>query len=155
MTIQTWTYSGDPQSSNLDKVRFLIGDTDPSDKQLGDEEILFLLADRGSFYSAASIACLTLVARYAREVSRQVGDLRISAEQRQQHYQQLHEHLASQAGESDGMSPYVLAAPYAGGISRSDRQAQIDDTDRRPPAFEEGMMDHPGGRDDDPWYGLR
>lgn len=155
MTIQTWTYSGDPGSSDLDKVRFLIGDTDPEDRMLGDEEILYVLADRGSVYSAASIACLGLAARFSREVDKQVGDLKISAEQRAKHYQTLHEHYASQAGESGGMSPYVLAAPYAGGISRSDRQAQIDDTDRRAPAFQEGAMDHPGFSPDDPWYGLR
>jgi hypothetical protein len=141
MTIQTWTYSGDPNSSDLDKVRFLIGDTDPEDRLLSDEEILFLLHDRGSFYSAASIACLTIAARYAREVNRQVGDLRIDAEQRQKHYQQLHEHFASQAGEPSGMSPFVLSAPYAGGISRSDREEQIEDTDRVQPAFSVGRMD--------------
>lgn len=155
MTIQTWTYSGDPHSSDLDKVRFLIGDTDPEDRMLGDEEILYVLHDRGNVYSAASIACLSLAARFSREVTKQVGDLRISAEQRAKHYQALHEHYASQAGESGGMSPYVAAAPYAGGTSKSDRQAEINDPDRVPPAFTEGAMDHPRADRFDPWYGLR
>jgi hypothetical protein len=155
VTAQTWTYSGDPQSSDLDKVRFLIGDTDQSDRLLGDEEILFLLSERSGVYAASSIACLTLAARFSREVTKQVGDLKISAEQRAQHYRDLHEHYASQAGESGGMSPYVLSAPYAGGISIADRNAQIDDTDRVQPSFEIGSMDDPGSDRESPWYGLR
>lgn len=40
-----WTYSGDPSSSDLDRYRFLIGDTDVDDKVLQDEEIMFILAE--------------------------------------------------------------------------------------------------------------
>lgn len=158
MTIQTWTYSGDPRSSALDQVRFYIGDTDPNDKQLGDEEILFLISERDSIYAAASIACLGLVARYAREVTRTVGDLSVQASERQKHYQELHEHFASQVGESGGMTPYVNAAPYVGGISDSDRRAQEADTDRVDPAFEQGKMDFPGtprGEQSSTSYGYR
>ena len=152
MTSQTWTYSGDPRSSGLDSVRFLIGDTDPTDKQLGDEEILFLLDQRSSFYGAAAIACLTLVAKYSREVTKQVGDLRVSAEQRQMHYQQLHEHYNTQAGEA---SAFTDSKPYAGGISRADRLNDIEDTDRVQPAFSQGDMDNPNSQNNyNDRYGL-
>jgi hypothetical protein len=40
-----WTYSGDPSSSELDRYRFLIGDTDVDDKVLQDEEINFIIAE--------------------------------------------------------------------------------------------------------------
>ena len=35
----TWTYSGDPADNDLDELRFKIGDTDPSDPELQDEEL--------------------------------------------------------------------------------------------------------------------
>src|SRR6185312_7119498 len=34
-----WTYSGDPRASDKDAVRFWMGDTDPTDKQVMDGEI--------------------------------------------------------------------------------------------------------------------
>jgi len=39
----TWTYSGNPESSELDFYRFSIGDTIQSDGILQDEEINFVL----------------------------------------------------------------------------------------------------------------
>ena len=149
MTIQTWTYSGDPSASSLDAVRFLIGDTDPTDRQLSDEEILYLTTQRTSDYGAASSACLALVAKYSRQVSTYVGDLRVAAEQRQEHYQQLHEHYNIQAGEA---APYTASAPYGGGISGADRNNQISDKDRVQPAFEMGSMDRRGS-DRGQWRG--
>ena len=43
-----WTYSEDPASNAKDKVRFLIGDTDPADPQLKDAEILFLISSESN-----------------------------------------------------------------------------------------------------------
>ena len=39
----TWSYSGDPNKSPLDKCRFLLGDTDESDPIMQDEEINYLI----------------------------------------------------------------------------------------------------------------
>jgi len=143
MSAQTWTYSGDPSASSLDKIRFLIGDTDPDDRQLADEEILFCVSDRPSIYSAAAMACRTLAAKYARSVTKQVGDLKIDATVRQQHYNDLADEYDAKSGEG-GLSIYALSAPYAGGISVADRDAQSADSDRVDPAFEIGSMDYPG-----------
>lgn len=43
-----WTYSGDPGSSETDKYRFLIGDTDEDEPVLTDEEINFVLSEHPS-----------------------------------------------------------------------------------------------------------
>lgn len=40
-----WSYSGVPGASDLDKYRFLIGDTTSSDPILQDEEITFVLSE--------------------------------------------------------------------------------------------------------------
>jgi hypothetical protein len=39
----TWTYSADPSASDVDQVRFLLQDTDPSFTLLQDEEIQWLI----------------------------------------------------------------------------------------------------------------
>lgn len=41
----SWTYSGDPSTSDLDRYRFLVGDTDAGEPLLQDEEIAFILAN--------------------------------------------------------------------------------------------------------------
>jgi len=143
MSAQTWTYSGDPRSSILDEVRFLVADTDTNDRQIADEEILYLIDIRASTYSVASGVCQAIAAKYARDVSKHVGDLKIEAQARQQHYNDLADRYASQAGEA-GLSMYALSAPYAGGISQSDRDVQIADSDRVDPSFSVGGMDYPG-----------
>jgi hypothetical protein len=82
-----WSYSGDPSARPLDTVRFLIGDTDSSDKQLADAEILWYLSStNGNVYQAGARACGQLGAKYSRlaGISRTVGDLSISRSQNAQ-----------------------------------------------------------------------
>lgn len=38
-----WTYSGDPMESEIDRYRFLVGDTNALEPLLQDEEIQFIL----------------------------------------------------------------------------------------------------------------
>lgn len=92
----TWSYSGDPSNSTLDEVRYLIGDTESTDMQLQDEEINYHLAqNNGSAVNAAIDACEGLVAKYARKVNREVGDLRIESERLMDHYIKLAKRLMS------------------------------------------------------------
>jgi hypothetical protein len=133
----SWTY--EPGASNKDTVRLLIGDTDEAKRQLHDEEVAWFLSENSNVYVAASEACKALAALYAREVDKQVGDLRISASQRQAHYATLSKELRRRAGRS--------VSPYFGGISISDKDSAITDTDRVRPAFFRGMFDHRGGAD--------
>lgn len=44
----SFSYSGDPTSSDLDECRFLLGDTDSENPILQDEEIAYLISDAGS-----------------------------------------------------------------------------------------------------------
>lgn len=79
----TWTYSGNPSASNLDKVRFLCGDTDTTNQQVSNEEITFLLTEWNSnAYIAASEACVAIAGKLAAkaDMSRSVGDLSISTQ---------------------------------------------------------------------------
>ena len=120
----TWTYGGDPSASTLAEVRFLIGDTDTDDQQLQDEEINHLLSENnGEPYAAAVDAAEALVALYARDVSRAVGDLQVLAEARAAHYAGLAERLRKQRRKH---------SPAAGIVLGNDQSQRL---------FEIGQMD--------------
>ena len=129
-----WSYSGDPASSEKDAVRFLIGDTDTDDQQLSDAEINYLIAQWGGVMVSAINAVRGIIARYARLVSKQVGDLSIDYSDRLAAYQALVGQL-----EAGNIKDVDL---YAGGISVSDVQTVNLDTDRVRPAFRRGMNDN-------------
>lgn len=70
----SFTYSGDPSSSELDEARFLIGDTDESSPIMQDEEIQYIIDTYGAgtntckyqlFYRAATL--------FARDIKRSLG----------------------------------------------------------------------------------
>lgn len=130
----TWSYTGDPSSSDKDTVRFLIGDTDTSSEQLSDEEIAYLITEHGSAQAAAIAGCEALQAKYARQADQKTGDISISYSQLSKHYQQLATTIRNRLS--------ILATPYAGGISYADRETDNTDTDRVDPAFEVGGMDN-------------
>lgn len=131
----SWNYSGDPASSNLDAVRFLIGDTVSTDQQVSDEEITWLLSTSSSDVSQAAILAIeSLIARYARyPASKTVGDLSISYGDRIKSYRELLTRIRS------GLS-LDLAEPFAGGISISDKESRESNTDRVGPHFSRDMF---------------
>lgn len=118
----SWTYSGDPSSTPLDEVRYLIGDNDVNAPQLQNEEIEYhLTAHGGNALMAAIDACEGLVAKYARMVTREVGDLRVEAEKLMGHYATLRKRLAQRQGRTS-----------AGVFIGNDKQQRL---------FKVGMMD--------------
>ena len=126
----TWSYSGDPGASDLDAVRFLIGDTDTSQQQLSNEEITYLLTAGGTVRAAALAACRSLSAKYSRLVDQSTGSISISYSQLAKQYQALANDIRSGA----------QVAPYAGGISKSDMESVASDSDRVG-GFSVGMHD--------------
>lgn len=96
------SYSGDPSSSELDQVRFLIRDTDMNAPLFTDPEVYWLLAEWGDPYVAAWNAADTLTARYAQlaDTSKRVGDLSLSTSysSKADQYRSLSSALQRQAG---------------------------------------------------------
>lgn len=129
----TWTYSGNPASSDVDNVRFRIGDTNTSDQQLSDEEIEWLLTQYGTAIGAALGACDALIAKYARLVDSRSADVSVSSSQRLAHYRDLKTTLQSQSASIAGVAPYV------GGISIAAKESVEQDTDRVKPFFTRDM----------------
>lgn len=135
-----WSYSGDPSSSDLDSVRFLVGDTDINDQQLQDEEINYLLAQNGNnVYLSAAAAANAIAAKFARLVDKSVGDLKLNFSQRQAAYATLAKELEVKGAQRVGV-------PYAGGISLSDKDKDQEDTDLVQPTFKRDQFSFPGNQ---------
>ena len=134
----SFTYTGDPENSTLEKTRFLLQDTDSDTAELTDAEINSLLTDNGSNAVRAAIAgCEILIAKYSRKADRSIGDLSISYSQIGGNYRKLLTVLRTRAAMS-------VFTPYAGGISVSDKQSNESDTDRMKGSFRVGMHDFDG-----------
>jgi hypothetical protein len=133
-------YTGDPQNSPVDAVRFLLSDTS-TPELLSDTEIEWLLDQHGNAYSAAAAGARTLGGRNAGVAdSKSVGPLSISKSNTGKRWFDLANLLEAKARA--GLAGTALA-PYSGGISRSDKELIEEDTDRDAPWFKRGLMDHP------------
>jgi len=82
------TYSGDPSSSDLDAVRFILADTGDT-FILTDPEIEYLLATNSSPAAAAAEGARTMAAVYGSKADKSVGDLSIRYSDRREHFQTL------------------------------------------------------------------
>lgn len=137
----TWSYSGDPLSSAKDAIRFLIGDTDTTDQLLNDEEIAWInLEQSGSatattdLYYSAHYACHAIAAKLARQADKQIGDLHVSLSQKAQAYRELAQDLMAHANRQSA------PIPYAGGISRADKDINVENDDLVRPYFSSGQF---------------
>lgn len=123
-----FSYSGNPNASLLDRVRFSLGDTQAKSPQFTDGEIMALLEDAGQDpLSAALLACDALVAKYAGACDESVGSVSMAYSQKAAGYRALADTLRSRLARR--------ALPYAGGISWSDKRRQQMDRDRVQPQF--------------------
>lgn len=131
----SWSYSGDPSSSDKDAVRFNIGDTIEEDHQLQDEEILYLLdVNGGSVRNATIDAFKALISKYSRFVNEDVGDVSVDLSDRLANFK-----MALSEYER-GLT--ALVSPYVGGISVSDKVNNERDTDRVGPFFDRPQFDN-------------
>lgn len=131
----SFTYSGNPGHSTRDAVRFLIGDTSSKDPLLLDGEIDWLLGQYSNKPMSAAIrACETIASKFSRMSDEAVGQVKISFSQKAKGYLTMRDELRQRIALED-------IAPYAGGISRSDKRTEEANTDRVKPDFTKQMMD--------------
>jgi len=75
----TCSYSGDPSTSDLDAVRFLIRDTDCTKNIFENEEITFTLGEEANIYTAAACLLEAAINKSTGTLSsKKVGDLALS-----------------------------------------------------------------------------
>ncbi|MMZ45265.1 hypothetical protein D3C76_169810 [compost metagenome] len=94
----TWTYSGNPQDSPKDTVRFLCGDTDESFAYVSDEEIAYLLGpdDSVDVRGVALKACSQILKKLALEADYTIGPESVKASQRYKAFKELYDQLKSE-----------------------------------------------------------
>jgi hypothetical protein len=89
----TWSYSGDPASSDRDAIRFYIGDTDTTLQLLQDEDIDFLILKWMPVYNSdlltAAAAAEIVANHFAREVSVSADGVSVGSNELQQKYNDL------------------------------------------------------------------
>ena len=78
----SWSYSGDPNTSPMDAVRFYLQDTDSEDPIMTNEDILFLLVDNQDPKVAAINGVKTLVTKYAMLADSTIGDVSVKYTQK-------------------------------------------------------------------------
>lgn len=132
----SWSYSGDPSSSETDAVRFLVQDTDKSEELLQNEEISYLLIETGSVKGAAVKAARAIAAKFSRLADFSLGDYSVSYSQRAAQYTALAKEL-----DKDNVT---LAIPFAGGITRADKAETKQDESLVRPAFRRNLMSSRG-----------
>jgi hypothetical protein len=132
----TWTYDvSDLATSARDQVRFMIGDTLPSDPQMQDEEIDFALTQRSTLFGVSAICCRALATKYSRSADQQAGDTKVAYSQIAKAYTLKAIELESQVAMGGGVMP------FAGGLTVSDVMSRAQNADLMPSQFNIGMMD--------------
>lgn len=144
----TWNYSGNPSTSTTDEIRFLIGDTDPEEELIQDEEIQYLyntwFTIYGTVFYVAAIACETIAASFAREGSHSADGVSVNLGALQAQFTKQAETLREQHA-----SLLLGGIPDVGGVTAGEQP----DPDIQPLIFGTGMHDDlAAGRQD---YGSR
>jgi len=103
----SWTYSGDPATSDRDAVRFWVGDVDTTRELLSDQEIDFLLTSPYDSVLLVAAQCAEVLAgRYAGEVSVSTDGTSVATSELQNKYEQLATSLRDQYKESGAGLPF-------------------------------------------------
>lgn len=96
----SWSYSGDPSTSDLDQTRFWLQDIDITFQLMQDEELNWLIASSDGMQAAplyaASIAAEVLANRYAKEVSVSADGVSVQIGDLQDRFNKLAENLRDQ-----------------------------------------------------------
>jgi len=135
-----WTYGASPQTSALDAIRLLVGDTDSSDQLIDDAAINYAISVRGSTNTllAASDTARAIAAKLMRNVAFSVDGQSLQPQQAVEAFKKLATELEQRSRLIGGVMP------YAGGVSISDMDATRSDDDRLPNIFRIGIMDNRG-----------
>ena len=136
----TWTYNASV-STDRDKIRLLIGDTDTTDQLLSDEEIDFVITQQPNVYYAAAQCCETVAGKFSRDVSTTLEGMSIAKRQRFENYLNMANNLRVMAMRA------LPSKPFAASIDKDDRDAYShkENTNLVQPNFDIEMHYHPEG----------
>ena len=134
----TWTYNASV-STDRDKIRLLIGDTDTNDQLLSDEEIDFVITQQPNVYYSAAQCCETIAGKFGRDVSTTLEGMSIAKRQRFENYLNMANNLRVMAMRA------LPSQPFAASIDTEQRKAYSykENDNLVQPNFEIEMHDNP------------
>jgi hypothetical protein len=138
----TWSYSGNPQTDQIDEVRHLCGDTVKIEISLSNEEIAYMIVQKGKGYPAAIASCLALAARASALADEVTGEVEVKWSQRARAFYKLAEQLQHDFNGTNGTK---APEPFGGGTSVSDMLTRNSNPDRVPTRFSIGGFDNNQG----------
>jgi len=99
----------DNLSTDRDKVRFLVGDTDDDNQMLSDNEITFLLTQEGdSFLLAAASGCEAIAAKFARDVNFRFSTMWQDSSDAYDHYMTLSKKYRMESERNTGQPIFTF-----------------------------------------------
>ena len=112
----TWSYSGDPSTSDKDAVRFYISDIDQELPLLQDEDIDFLLKRWMPVYKSllltAAVCCEIIAGKFARQVSVNADGVSVGIGELQNKYNELAASLRDQYKMEQQGTPLLPGVMY-------------------------------------------
>lgn len=131
-----FSYSGAPNTSPRDRVRFTLADTVAASAKFTDGEIDAVLEEAGDDWLSASLILLdALVARYSGACDESVGSVSMAYSQRADSYRRLGDTLRARLAKR--------GVPYGGGMDRMDKYQAARNPLRVQPAFTRNMFQGP------------
>lgn len=111
------SFTGDPVNRVSDRLRLMIGDTDPLEEGLTDEVYEYVLSKNDNNENRAALECLRyLVAKYANFVTEKAGGLFVKDSERFEQYSKLLRDLTS----NPSMTLMKAGKPFGGGVYQKD-----------------------------------
>lgn len=134
------SYDSSQLDEPLNYVRLLIGDTssDAATEHFTDDELNHFIAQEANSYFAAARAAEVLAAKFAGGVKSKSADGKSISYDRAGDFSALAKSLRASARRA------TPGKPYAGGISKSDKELVEANSDRDAPAIELGLHDKQG-----------
>jgi hypothetical protein len=151
-TASNWSYTGQPGSRQIDAIRFIVGDTDPTDQLVTDEEIQYMLNRHGSVNRTSAEVARAIAAKFARLMSRSIGGLTADFSAKYRQYMELAANLTGNE-ESEPVSPFIS------GFNRTQKESVELESDRETTFSRKGIHDnnrvYPADDFNDSQYRLR
>lgn len=132
---KAFSYSGKPGDSDLDAVRFTIGDTIKLRPMFSDDEILYQVTQTPNIKLAGAELLEVKSREFARLADVSVGDVRKAFSKLSESMKKCAEQLRSDAVR--------LVKPFFGGLTKTGKRALAENIDDVQPAFAIGQTDNP------------
>lgn len=101
----SWSYSGNPQNSQLDECRFLLGDTNEAAPIMQDEEIQYIISEAGGNVNKLRYRLFTQAATiFSRDIKRSLGPQSEDPTERLRYYREQADSYKSKIASASGLS---------------------------------------------------